>query len=280
MLTCVVVAIAAFASLQRFGLRATLLIVGGVLAMLLAPLLPVSLQVGPTAPTEIRLLTMIWYFLAFCTAIALHFIRQKSSVWTASISGVVVVAILTWNTMLYLNHSALAKVERQFDGFTRYVIDQTPCNLIDEDGWSSWTHDLYVAIWPGVAHPVIAPEEIIDVMAAPGSKICRYDGSKMVVAGTVERTTACDMNAALKVDLHYDGTHIDFAFGPVEGAPYYFEVPGKYFLKLPSRFTGPLPDTARFENFKVLRILKDKTVTCSPVLHFVPAREPSLHWQR
>lgn len=280
-ISCVVIGIAAYASLRNFGPTATLLIAVGVFGMLFAPLLPVSLQIGPKAPTEIRLLTMVWWFVAFCAAISLQFVRQRTGILSASMLALLILAALSWNTTHYLKHGELAAVERQFDSFTYYVFNKIPCNLVDTHGWSSWTHDLYGAVWPGLSHPVIAVEEIIRVIAAPGSKICRYKNNRIVEDhGKFERNIFCNFGAPLRVRLHHDGVYVDFAFGPEEHGIYYLEVPGKYFLELPVRLTGAMPNLLRFENLRILRVTKGGGVICSPLLHFLPMSEPTLVWQR
>lgn len=265
------------AALEKYGVRSTLLICAGMTGMLFLPLLPVALQIK--APTEIRLITMIWYALAFCTAIGLQYLWQKTNANIARTTAGLLLATLAWNTWHYVHSSPLSAIENQFDRYSRYVIDKEPCNLADNFGWSSWAHDLYQAIYPGSSHPLIAPEAIILAYSKPGVPICRNHNGTLSPAPAPSEPLPCAMDAPLYATFRYNGSHITFLFGPDPGM-YYLEIPGKYFLSLFNGYTGPMPNTARFENIRVIQIKENGTLNCSPLLHFEPLKQPELSWQR
>lgn len=273
-------AVSLYAAFKRFGLWATLFISAGVLGIIVVPLLPVSFQIGPKTPVEIRLITMFWWLMAFATTLATAYILKRFGMKTFFVCGGFFLAVLSWNTTQYIKHGELASTAKQFDAFSNYVIHKTPCHLIDNMGWSSAVNDLYAAIWPGQRHPIVGPLEIIQLEGKPGEKICRYENNSIVMVGEINGQKTCDMTAPLGVTLTYNGSHLTFSFTSNDPGTYYFEVPNKYFLALPSKLTGTYPDKTRFANFRVLKIMKTGEVTCSSLLHFIPSVSPILHWQR
>lgn len=251
-----------------------------VAAGVLGPLLAVYRQVGVHAPGDVRLLLVVWVVCACCLSALLHALMAPGR---ARVAGVLVALALVASAAVtgrqVLQEGPLAQLNQQFDQFSDYVTGGHACHLVDsEHGWSSWAHDLQrVAGRPDMAWRRVASAPLLDVLVPDHAPVCRIEGGRIVAAGHTA-TRGCAPGAAVSGRFWYDGANLHARFGPEANATYHLEVPGRYVLRLPSRFYGPLPQVDRFKDFRVYRVLDDGAIACSPALQFEPEDEPELTW--
>ncbi len=268
-----------FATLwRRFDLPAATTISAAAIAGTMLPLTPVALQVSPHAPTEIRLLSGIWFMLSIAAAVALSSVSIRNTSPLRPFMASTMVLATVWASISYVRNAPLFPLGHEFDNVTRHLIERDTCYLHDKYGWSSWLYDLNRAMWPQSPPPLMAPLEILDTVGKPGHPICEFNSEGVRATGKVEATSGCVSDEELSVELAYNGSHLVMNFGPDRGSVYYVEVPDAYFLKLPASFTMPYPDRQRLKDFRLLKINSDGVVACSPVLHFDPAVQPYMQW--
>ncbi|MFA7278989.1 MAG: hypothetical protein WC100_02735 [Sterolibacterium sp.] len=278
---CIVtVCISVIAVWRRFGTLAAGMVMCGAIAIVIVPLLAVPYQVTPQTPVEIRLLSMFWWVLAFAAASSVAYVSTLTSNGVAVFASCALLTVSAWNTVTYVHHGELSSIEREFDAFSAYVVQKRSCHLVDAMGWSSAIDALYSAVWPNTSHRIVAPLAIIELTGMPGDSVCAFEHGSIVETGKIEQKRSCDMTEPLGVILSYDGAHITFSFSSSAPGTYYLEVPDRYFLSLPSKLTGAFPDPNRFSIFRVLKILNNGDVTCSPLLHFVPNKAETFEWHR
>ena len=264
---------------KRFGLTTTALISAGAVAGTLLPLIPVALQVSPNTPTDVRLLSGIWFILAVAAAVAVCSITELTGLRGPryALSGLIVLTT-GWATIDYVRTAPLFPFGHEFDAVTRYLVDRKACYLAANYGGSSWLDDLNRAMRPHSPPPLMAPREILNIRGKPGHAICEFDSTGVRQVGWVPMNSQCVMNQPLSLGFTYTGSHLLMKFGPDPDSLYYIEVPGDYFLKLPADFIMAYPDKLRLANFRLLKINTNGTVACSPLLHFDPAVEQNLRW--
>ena len=281
LISLIVVSHAATSSIYNHGLRATLLIAAGLFAVIVVPLIPVANQVSPNSPTEIRLMTLYWWLFAIISAISTSIAARQWGKTSATIYGLIIIASIAWNTKNHIDHGQLSAINKKFDAYSEYALDQKNCHLIDDMGWSSALADLQTAIYPDRKRSIVAPIEIIQTLGKPGDAICKLENGEITQTGFIDKAKPCDTNARLGAKLHFNGSHITFNFESDETDPwYYIEVPDQYMLKLHDGLKGPWPNHDRLQTFRVLKITSSGNVTCSPMLHFKPDASPELTWRR
>ena len=273
--------IAFISLLQRFGPLNTAIIAGGAICGIFLPLLPVAPQVSPQAPTEIRLVSGLWFVLSLAVGFAMSKVAILSTVRQMRILvGGMVILVTTWATVGYVRISPLFPFGREFDAVSQHLFSRNACYIVDKYGWSSWLYDLNRAVWPQSSPPLMAPREILNAVGMPGHPICEFDSAGMRGAGEVEAKQRCVTDGSLSLNFFYNGSHLIMNFGPSSESIYYIEVPGAYYLKLPAEFTMPFPDKKRLKVFRLMKINKHGKIDCSPILHFDPEAQPKLHWNR
>jgi hypothetical protein len=280
-IACGCTAVVALISARRkFGTRSALLAGAGTVVVAFAPLIAVPAQLGPDAPTEIRLWLAPWFLFSASAAFAFEFAWARLRFAGRSVVASALVLVIACQYIYYERNSPFARIAREFDSVSLAVESGEDCHLVGLYGWSSWIHDLGEALHPGAPNPIAGPRAILDTVLPPGSALCELSDDRVVRSSAVSSQSTCSVTDPMSVALRYDGSNVNFTFGPDKQGFYYVEVSGKYFLSLPPDFFGPMPNTDRLLEFRVLHIAPDGHVACSPELHFEPGKNPVLHFSR
>lgn len=264
---------------NRFGTGRASVVAVGAIVIAFVPLMAVPAQLGPEAPTDVRLWLAPWFLFSACAAFAFDWCRERLGLGWRKALTVAVALVFAAQYIFYESHSSFARITRDFDSVSRAVESERDCHLVDQYGWSSWIHDLGETIRPGATHPVAAPRKILDVVAPQGAAVCELKDGQVVHAG-FSSPSACSLVDPMSITISHDGANVAFSFGPEKHSFYFVDVSGKYFLWLPADYFGPMPNIDRLRNFRVLRIAPEGHVACSPWLHFDPRTNSALRFSR